>query len=252
LDEAIDILRVAEAASTQAKNLTQGDAMAIQALSKSSYKKDKLNKSSKPQHKQQSSSFQSSQSKKDDKSVKFDTSSKGCWNCGGETRHPRSECPANGKDCGKCGKTGHFRKVCNSSSNKKNTTPSTQTGCIGLEPESPAQVSGIGALELVRMNISPKEGNKSVRPNWGAYREYAKTGSQRVSACIACPIDSRGVQQRESCEKGYSIYSGANEGKSDFDGSCSWWSWTSGLVELDQRAGVAGPASWCGWTGELV
>jgi hypothetical protein len=44
LDEAIDILRVAEAASTQAKNLTQGDAMAIQALSKSSYKKDKLNK----------------------------------------------------------------------------------------------------------------------------------------------------------------------------------------------------------------
>jgi hypothetical protein len=78
LDEAIDILRVAEAASTQAKNLTQGDAMAIQALSKSSYKKDKLNKSSKPQHKQQSSSFQSSQSKKDDKSVKFDTSSKGC------------------------------------------------------------------------------------------------------------------------------------------------------------------------------
>jgi hypothetical protein len=44
LDEAIDILRVAEAASTQAKNLTQGGAMAIQALSKSSYKKDKLNK----------------------------------------------------------------------------------------------------------------------------------------------------------------------------------------------------------------
>ncbi len=30
-----------------------------------------------------------------------------------------------------------------------------------MEPELPAQVSGIGALELVRMNISPKEGNKS-------------------------------------------------------------------------------------------
>jgi hypothetical protein len=51
--------------------------------------------------------------------------------------------------------------VCNSNSIKKNTTPSAQTGCIGLEPELPAQVSGIGALELVRMNISPKEGNKS-------------------------------------------------------------------------------------------
>ncbi len=75
LDDAIDILRVTEAASTQAKNLKHGDALAIQALSKSSYKKDKLNKSSKPQHKQQSSPFQSSQSKKDEKSVKFNTSS---------------------------------------------------------------------------------------------------------------------------------------------------------------------------------
>ena len=163
LDEAIEILRVAEAASAQAKNLKQGDALAIQGLSKSSYKKDKLNKSSKPQAKQQSSSSQSNQtSKKDGKSVKFDTSSKGCWNCGGETRHPRSDCPANGKDCGKCGKTGHFKKVCNSNGIKKNTTPSAQTGCIGLESDSPTQVSGIGALELVQMTISPNEGSKSI------------------------------------------------------------------------------------------
>ena len=163
LDEAIEILRVAEAASAQAKNLKQGDALAIQGLSKSSYKKDKLNKSSKPQNKQQSSSSQSNQtSKKDGKSVKFDTSSKGCWNCGGETRHPRSDCPANGKDCGKCGKTGHFKKVCNSNGIKKNTTPSAQTGCIGLESDSPTQVSGIGALELVQMTISPNEGSKSI------------------------------------------------------------------------------------------
>ena len=53
LDEGIEILRVTEAASAQAKNLKQGDALAIQGLSKSSYKKDKLNKSSKPQAKQQ-------------------------------------------------------------------------------------------------------------------------------------------------------------------------------------------------------
>ncbi len=91
------------------KNLKQGDALTIQALS--SYKKDKLNKSSKPQNKQQSSLSQLNQrSKKDEKSVKFDTSSKSCWTCGGETRNPRSDCPANGKDCGKCGKPDTLRK----------------------------------------------------------------------------------------------------------------------------------------------
>jgi hypothetical protein len=179
LDEAIEILRVAEAASAQAKNLKQGDALAIQGLSKSSYKKDKLNKSSKPHNKHQSSSSQSNHGK----SVKFDISSKGCWNCGGETRHPRSDCPANGKDCGKCGKTRHFKKVCNSNGIKKNTTPSAQTGCIGLESDSPTQVSGIGALELVQMNISPttKAVNQSAFPSYQA-PERRSTLSQPI--CI--------------------------------------------------------------------
>jgi hypothetical protein len=35
-------------------------------------------------------------------------------------------------------------------------------------------------------------------------------------------------------------------------GPAGWWSWTSELVELDQRAGGAGPASWWSWTSELV
>jgi hypothetical protein len=43
LDQAISILRTTEAASKQVSNLKQGDAIAIQALSKSSYKKDKQN-----------------------------------------------------------------------------------------------------------------------------------------------------------------------------------------------------------------
>ena len=41
LDQAIEILRVAEAVSQQATNLKSGDAAAIQALPKSSYKKGK-------------------------------------------------------------------------------------------------------------------------------------------------------------------------------------------------------------------
>ena len=44
LDQAIDILRVAEAASQQGTNLKTGHAAAIQALAKSSYKKGKIQK----------------------------------------------------------------------------------------------------------------------------------------------------------------------------------------------------------------
>ena len=35
-----------------------------------------------------------------------------CMFCGGKTRHPREECPANGKICTKCELVGHFQKVC--------------------------------------------------------------------------------------------------------------------------------------------
>jgi hypothetical protein len=46
LDQAIDILHVAETASRQATNSKTGDATVIQALAKSSYKKDKTQKHS--------------------------------------------------------------------------------------------------------------------------------------------------------------------------------------------------------------
>jgi hypothetical protein len=48
LNQAIDILRVAEAASQQATNLKTGKAAAIQALAKSSYKKGKTQKRKNP------------------------------------------------------------------------------------------------------------------------------------------------------------------------------------------------------------
>ena len=41
-------------------------------------------------------------------------SSSTCWFCGKE-RHPRSNCPARNHHCQKCGKLGHFAKLCNSS-----------------------------------------------------------------------------------------------------------------------------------------
>ena len=39
-----------------------------------------------------------------------------CWFCG-NTRHPRSNCPARNAVCHKCKKTGHFEKLCRSSLN---------------------------------------------------------------------------------------------------------------------------------------
>ncbi|KAI9550722.1 hypothetical protein GHT06_006517 [Daphnia sinensis] len=67
LDQAIEILRVAEAASKQATNLKTGDAAAIQTLAKSAYKKNKTQRQS-------------------NKQPKEDGKSDGCWNCGSQPR----------------------------------------------------------------------------------------------------------------------------------------------------------------------
>ena len=41
-------------------------------------------------------------------------SQQGCFWCGSTTAHDRSKCPANKSKCHKCGKLGHFKKVCRS------------------------------------------------------------------------------------------------------------------------------------------
>ncbi|KAB0792816.1 hypothetical protein PPYR_14775 [Photinus pyralis] len=57
----------------------------------------------------------------------------GCWNCGGP-RHPRNSCPAKDYTC-KCGKVGHFKKMC-----KSNTIVGKFTKKIGELRES-SQIS---------------------------------------------------------------------------------------------------------------
>ena len=56
-------------------------------------------------------------------------SSNKCWFCG-ESRHPRKDCPAKNANCRKCGKVGHWAKVCNSSSESASTlvTPFVPSG----------------------------------------------------------------------------------------------------------------------------
>ena len=45
--------------------------------------------------------------------------SKHCYTCGGEYPH-KGECPAKGKQCGSCGKQGHFAVVCRSNASNAN------------------------------------------------------------------------------------------------------------------------------------
>lgn len=38
--------------------------------------------------------------------------SNSCWYCGAAGRHPARQCPAQGETCSKCGRVGHFARVC--------------------------------------------------------------------------------------------------------------------------------------------
>ena len=64
-----------------------------------------------------SSGFQ--KKKKFESSSKTEKKSRPCWFCGGNYPHTSGKCPATGKTCNLCKKTGHFAKMCRSS--KKTT-----------------------------------------------------------------------------------------------------------------------------------
>ena len=51
----------------------------------------------------------------------YGRNSTACQYCGDQKPHPREQCKASGKSCLKCGKTGHFRRMCRS-----NTSPRRQ------------------------------------------------------------------------------------------------------------------------------
>ena len=75
-----------------------------------------------------------------------------CPWCGGKTSHQkkRDSCPAKGKDCSKCGKSGHFAKVCRSSGNPSNgkETARTTVNAITAQPERPATITAIEIPEV--------------------------------------------------------------------------------------------------------
>ena len=63
-----------------------------------------------------------------------------CYFCG-NNRHPRSKCPARKVDCNKCGKKGHFAKVCKSSKPVNNSNNGTIASTI-FQPTLASIISG--------------------------------------------------------------------------------------------------------------
>lgn len=92
------MLRTAEAAAKQSNNITTGTSLSVQATY-SSYKRNKIS-NTKPNESEKQSTTDSP------------SSPAGCWYCGAEERHSKTECPATGKECNHCKKIGHFSKVC--------------------------------------------------------------------------------------------------------------------------------------------
>ncbi|KZS06702.1 Uncharacterized protein APZ42_029750, partial [Daphnia magna] len=82
----------------------------------------------------------------------------GCWNCGAESFHQRSECPANGKECGCCGKIGHFKKVCSKNTPKPETAGSIIIGSIMTGELLEADVSPAGSDSRVTVSFLPDTG----------------------------------------------------------------------------------------------
>ena len=69
-----------------------------------------------------------------------------CGYCGG-VRHPsRDQCPANGKTCGKCGKTDHFSKMCRSTPSTSSVNVAPNVNAKNKPKSNPAQANSVEAL----------------------------------------------------------------------------------------------------------
>jgi hypothetical protein len=92
LDQALTILRTAEAATKQSSNLKHGETAAIQVTT-SSYKQKKQQQSSHRDAKPKSSGKPAT--KRNNAPSNANT---GCWNCGAAARcNPLTSCPAQGQ-----------------------------------------------------------------------------------------------------------------------------------------------------------
>ncbi|KZS03678.1 Uncharacterized protein APZ42_033523 [Daphnia magna] len=84
----------------------------------------------------------------------------GCWNCGSKTRcKPLTACPAQGKECNKCGLLNHYFRVC-----RNPKTVKKQQG-IYIDP-SPPTVGAVNASDLVELAVNPEKWTSSLLINF--------------------------------------------------------------------------------------
>lgn len=145
LDQALTILRTAEAATKQSSNLKHGETAAIQVTT-SSYKQKKQQQSSHRDAKPKSSGKPAT--KRNNAPSNANT---GCWNCGAAARcNPLTSCPAQGQECNNCNRTGHFAKVCLQPRRPK----PTHLQSIFVDP--PPSIGSVTSHGLVSLRITPR------------------------------------------------------------------------------------------------
>ena len=149
LDDALKIVRSAEAISKQAFNIKHGSSAAIQGT-RSAHQRSKQEK-----QRQKGGSRRRSGPPKDNRPPASKQST-GCWNCGAATRHASTECPAHGQVCSKCGRQNHFAKVCKSA---PKTEGGGEPGVKTIHaPSSVPRVAAVAADDMVPITISPRRG----------------------------------------------------------------------------------------------
>ncbi|KZR98357.1 Uncharacterized protein APZ42_006266, partial [Daphnia magna] len=190
LNQALSTLRTAEATLMQAANLRQKDSPSIQQIKNNTTKTDTKSASRSP-HPAHQRNFR--------RGPPAGAPPHGCWNCGAESFHPKSECPANGKECDSCGIMGHFQKVCARKSLKPETAGSIVIGSI---------LPG----ELIEASVSPADSDTPTAvfflPDTGASIDAVPRAlhQSRFTATPLFPITTRAVTATGDAITSYSTF----------------------------------------------
>ena len=119
---------------------------------------------------------------------------KSCYNCGAVPAHPKSQCPARSEKCHKCGREGHFAKVCRS---KTKTANVKEVEAQPAEPVDRYQDCTLGDYSPVYFNTSihtlktarvfslnQPQKPVHIRPLWLSQELKSKV------FCIECEVDT--------------------------------------------------------------